>query len=417
MMRSLALLVLASLTCAAAIAKEPLTSQSSPDEMVPEANSPETELVAELEVTEHVVPGASILVPPANASTGRTFSHSKAAIQTGRGNAVQRLTRTIWTPASEGDWHKLLTSTHKSLTAETKVKLVWRKQKAEKEISKKKKAAELALKKRVAAKAAAKAAAKKEAAAKKAKKAARKEHHAKLKEKGIKTMNQVLEGSTKTEVQRKASRKAEKKHQEKRDKTYTAESKKKREAAYKSGVEAAKKAAKKHTAAEATRKAELKRKALKAHKELQEKEQAKKNKTSKHKKAEAHQKKKERASKKAEAEGHSKHKAAAELKKKAKEHATKAAGQATAKEIAEKKLSQHQHHHHPHKQSDEVYYKIGRQYFLKDKKKKMKHGRRSAKQIAAAEKAWHAESKHIWQMKLGNKIAVATNELEGMAQA
>lgn len=64
-----------------------------------------------------------------------------------------------------------------------------------------------------------------------------------------------------------------------------------------------------------------------------------------------------------------------------------------------------------------MYYKIGRQYFLKDKKKKMKHGRRSAKQIAAAEKAWHAESKHIWQMKLGNKIAVATNELEGMAQA
>merc|ERR1712094_163899 len=98
------------------------------------------------------------------------------------------------------------------------------------------------------------------------------------------------------------------------------------------------------------------------------------------KKAKAHQKKKERTAKNAEAEGHSKHKGAADhqLKKKRKEHVAKAAGRATAKEIAEKKLSQHHH--------------------------------RSAKQIAAAEKAWHAQSKHIWQLKLKNKIAVATEE-------
>merc|ERR1719262_1216677 len=100
-------------------------------------------------------------------------------------------------------------------------------------------------------------------------------------------MNRVLEGSNKNEVQRKASKKASKTHEEKQDKAFTAEAKNKREAAYKAGVEAAKKAAK-HTPS----KSELKKKKKeeKAGKELQEKIRAAhlKLKKRKHKNAEAH---------------------------------------------------------------------------------------------------------------------------------
>merc|ERR1711862_315885 len=56
-----------------------LLDDDAPEDTFAEAGSPETALVAELVEAPDVVPGASIRVPPANASTARTFSLSKAA--------------------------------------------------------------------------------------------------------------------------------------------------------------------------------------------------------------------------------------------------------------------------------------------------------------------------------------------------